>query len=266
VSLVVRGPDGLTLTPLGEKLVPLVEEVERAVVAVTESMSDQKARVRVAMPSGIARFFTRNIARLRDMHPEVSLEMMSGARHADLMKGEADLALRVGPPGHDDLVTRKLCDMGWSLYASASYLERKPEPIDPDDLTGHEVVAYDVSVASFPPAQWIEERAQKATVVVRNRELTEMVDSILSGAGLGLIPCWFAEFEPSLQRLSPAVLESRSFSVVYRREALLLPHMRAVIDFVVSVVQENAATIGGSTERSGAPGNQPDLDKTSERE
>jgi DNA-binding transcriptional LysR family regulator len=243
--LVVRGPDGLSLTPLGKKLAPLVSEVERAVVAVTESVTDQKARVRVAMPSGIARFFTRNIARLRDTHPEVSLEMMSGARHADLMKGEADLALRVGPPGHDELVARKLCDMGWSLYASASYLERKPAPIDPDDLTGHEIVAYDAKVASFLAAQWIEERARKATIVVRNRELTEMVDSILGGVGLGLIPCWFEAFEPSLKRLSPAVLVSRSFSVVYRREVLLVPHMRAVIDFLISVVQENAVTIEG---------------------
>ena len=246
-SLVVRGPDGLSLTPLGKKLVPLVSEVERAVVAVTESVTDQKARVRVAMPSGMARFFTRNIARLRSTHPEVSLEMMSGARHADLMKGEADLALRVGPPGHDELVARKLCEMGWSLYASARYLERKHEPIDPDDLTGHEIVAYDTSiVASFPPARWLEDHAQKAAVVVRNRELTEMVDSILSGAGLGLIPCWFAAFEPSLMRLSPDVLVSRSFSVVYRREVLRVPHMRAVIDFLVSVVEENAATIDGS--------------------
>lgn len=33
--------------------------------------------------------------------------------------------------------------------------------------------------------------------------------------------------------------------MVYRREALLVPQVRAVIGFVVSVVEENAVTIGG---------------------
>src|SRR5687768_1617956 len=44
--LVIRAPDGLHLTPLGASLVPLVEEVDRAVAAVQGQVFQGAARVR----------------------------------------------------------------------------------------------------------------------------------------------------------------------------------------------------------------------------
>src|SRR5688500_9079270 len=51
-ALVLRGPEGLKLTPLGEAAVPLVEQVEQAVAAVRDLVSARGARVRLAVPSG----------------------------------------------------------------------------------------------------------------------------------------------------------------------------------------------------------------------
>jgi DNA-binding transcriptional LysR family regulator len=89
--LVIRGPDGLQLTPLGETVAPLVEQVERAVLAVHHQVTQQKVRVRVAMPTGFTKLFTARLAQLRAEHPALSLELLSDARLVDLKKGEADL-------------------------------------------------------------------------------------------------------------------------------------------------------------------------------
>jgi DNA-binding transcriptional LysR family regulator len=243
--LVLRGPDGLQLTPLGEQALPLVEEVERAVAKVRALVASQKSRVRLAVPSGFTRFFTEGLARLREKHPELSLELISGARPVDLKKGEADVALRSGLVADDDLVARKLGVSGWSLYASDAYLARKPGPIDPDELSGHDVIGYDASLSSVPAAQWIEERATKARIVLRSREMTDMLAAAASGVGLAVLPCSLADPEPTLRRLTPKVVATRDIFLVYRREARMSDEVRAVIQFVVDVMREHAARLSG---------------------
>jgi DNA-binding transcriptional LysR family regulator len=244
--LVFRSPDGLKLTPLGEQVAPLVEQVERAVLAVRDLVASRKARVRLAVPSGFTQLFTSGpLAQLRKDHPNLSLELVSGARPVDLKNGEADLALRSGPIADEDLVVRKLCESGWSLYASESYLARKSAPIDPNDLTGHELIGYDASLSAVPAAKWIEDRGTKATIVLRSREMTDMLTAALSGVGLAALPCMFGDSEPALKRLTPEVIATRKLSLVYRREARVSAEVRAVIRFVVDVVHQHADRIRG---------------------
>jgi DNA-binding transcriptional LysR family regulator len=243
-ALVLRGPEGLKLTALGEKLVPLVEDVERAVHQVEQAARSEKVRVRLAIPSGFAKFFTEGLARLRTEHPEIAIELVSGARPVDLKKGEADLAIRSGPIDDDELVVRKLGESAWSLYASDAYLARHPEPLDLAHLRGHELIGYDPSLAAVPAAKWIEERGNTATIVLRSREMTDMAAAASTGAGIAALPCGLGDEEPTLKRLTPAVIGTRPFSLVYRREAKLSDQVRAVIDFVIDVMQQALPRMG----------------------
>ena len=243
--LVVRGPDGLKLTPLGENLLPLVHEVERAIVAVQDRVRGQKTRVRLAMPSGLTQLFADALPRLRSDHPELALELLSGARPVDLKSGEADLAIRAGPIADEDLISSKLCEMGWSLYAAESYLARRGRPDDALDLTGHDVIGYDPSLAATPAAHWLEAHATNANVVLRSREMTDMLAAAVSGIGLALLPCVVAEPEPKLTRLTRAVLARREVSLVYRREATLSEPVRVVIDFVKGTMGAHASRMSG---------------------
>jgi DNA-binding transcriptional LysR family regulator len=246
-ALFLRGADGLQLTQLGERLMPLVEEVERAVASVREAATSQKPRVRLAVPSGFTRFFTEDLAQLRKERPELSLELLSSARPVDLKRGEADLAIRIGPVTDEDLVVRKLGEAGWSLYASEAYLARRAAPADPHDLAGHEVIGFDASLAALPAAQWLEQHAGSATIVLRNREMTDMLAAALSGVGLAVLPCQLGDAEPRLRRLTPEVLARRPLSLVYRREARLADPVQAVIGFVMDVMRRHADAMLGAT-------------------
>src|SRR5262245_52196937 len=245
-ALVLRGPDGLTLTALGEEMAPLAEEVERAVLAVCELVGARRERVRLAVPSGFTGFFAERIARLRAERPRLSVEILSGARAVDLRRGEADLAIRIGPVTDDDLVMRKLCEVGWSLYASKTYLARHPAPADPTDLTGHEAIVYDGNLAGLPAARWMAEHAARATIVLRIRETTEMLTATAAGVGLAVLPCYLADAEPMLVRLTPTVLATRTASLVYRREARLSAPVRAVMQFVREVMHDHVDQLAGT--------------------
>jgi DNA-binding transcriptional LysR family regulator len=244
-ALVLRGPEGLKLTPLGEKLVPLVEEIERSVTRARELASSERGRVRLAVPSGFTRYLTPGLARLSQEHPGLTVELVSGARPVDLEKGEADLAVRSAPVTSKDLVVKKLCESGWSLYASKAYIARRSKPVDPDDLSGHDVIGYDPSLASVPASKWIEDPARRATIVLRSREMTDMIAAGANGLGIVVVPCAIADDDPALERLTPRVIASRTLSLVYRREARLSKEVRAVIAFVTAAVSENAARISG---------------------
>jgi DNA-binding transcriptional LysR family regulator len=243
--LVTRAPDGLHLTPLGASLVPLVEDVERAVLAAYGHASQQQARVRLAMPTGFTRLFSSNLERLRAAHPQLTLELLTGSKPVDLKRGEADLAIRSGPIVDEELIARSLGESGWSLYASPAYLARHPAPGDLDDLSGHDLIGFDPTLAAVPAAQWIEQRTHGATVVLRSREMSDMQAAALSGAGLAVLPCLGADDEPGLLRLTPRVLATRGLSLVYPREARLSQPTQAVIRFVLDVMRENAARILG---------------------
>jgi DNA-binding transcriptional LysR family regulator len=251
--LVIRAPDGLHLTPLGASLVPLVEDVDRAVSAVLGRASQTQARVRLAMPTGFTGLFSANLERLRKTQPQLTLELLTGARPVDLKRGEADLAIRSGPITDQELIARPLGESGWSLYAAPSYLARHSAPQNLDDLSGHDVIGFDPTLAEVPAAQWIEQRARGATVVLRSREMADMQAAALSGAGLALLPCLGADAEAGLVRLTPQVLATRRLSLVYPREARLAQPVQAVIHFVLDVMRENAARIVGSR----APGADP---------
>lgn len=247
--IVIRAPDGLHLTPFGAALLPLAEDVERAVLTLQTHALQGEARVRLALPSGFTALFAAQLTRLRAAHPGLTLELLTGARALDLQRGEADLALRSGPVTEQDLVVRPLAETGWSLYAAPSYLARQPAPTDLDDLSGHDVIGYDTALASVPAAQWIEERLQRARLALRSREMADMQAAAASGAGLALLPCVVADNDPALVRLTPAVLATRALALVYPREARLAPPMQAVIRFVLDVVAENADRIRGAPAR-----------------
>jgi DNA-binding transcriptional LysR family regulator len=244
--LVIRAPDGLHLTPLGTSLVPLAEEVERAVLAAYGQASHRQTRVRLAMPTGFTRLFSANLERLRLAHPRLIMELVTGAKPVDLKRGEADLAIRTGPVVDEDLIVRPLGESGWSLYAAPAYLARRPAPIDLNDLSGHDLIGFDPTLSAVPAALWIEQRTRGATVVLRSREMSDMQAAALSGAGLAVLPCVGADEETGLVRLTARVLATRNVSLVYPREARLSPTVQAVIRFVLDVMRENAARIAGS--------------------
>lgn len=248
-ALFLRGADGLQLTALGEKMLPVAEEVERAVAAVRVLCAAQRPRVRLAVPSGFTNFFTEGLAALRSELPELSLELVSGARLVDLKRGEADLAIRIGPVTDEDLVVKKLCQAGWSLYAADAYLARRSAPTDPNDLSGHDLIGFDASLAGLPAARWLEQRAANATVVLRSREMTDMVAASLSGIGLAVLPCLLGDGEPTLRRLTPEPVATRPVSLVYRREVKLAEPVQAVIRFVVQVMRERGDAMLGASVR-----------------
>lgn len=243
--LFLRGPEGLSLTPLGHSLLPLVLDVERSVSAVHELARGRRARVRLALPSGLIPFFADDFARFGQQHPELTLETVSGGQLLDLQRGAADLAVRSGPIHDEELIGRSLGRVGFSLYGSARYLQDHPAPSDPRELAGHKLIGYGGELASTPAALWLQAHAGEAVTVLRANEIAAMFDAAISGVGLAVLPCMVADIEPRLQRLTPEVLAQRELWLVYRRENRQNEAVRLTANFLVQVMRKRAGQITG---------------------
>jgi DNA-binding transcriptional LysR family regulator len=237
--LVIRTEHGLQLTPVGEGLVPHAETIERSAAQLQNQAASQIAHVRVAVPTGLVRPFTPHLAKLRREHPDISIEFLSSSLPADLHKGEAELALRVGlrPVDDEGLIVRKIGDFGWSLYASPSYLARHAPPADPRDLAGQELLGFHSRLGALPGGKWIAEHGAGATIVMINREIIEMVAAAVTGVGLAALPCIVGDSEPGLMRLTTEVIGQNPVSVVYRREVGATRPVSIVIRFVIDALQ-----------------------------
>lgn len=91
-------------------------------------------------------YFVRQLGVLRQRHPNLVVEILSGNRAFDLLRGEADLAVRVRPDTEPGLIARKVAQAGWSLYGAPAYFQRRGTPACPDALEGHDVIGYDKSL------------------------------------------------------------------------------------------------------------------------
>ncbi len=244
-ALVERLPSGLELTPLGTRVARLAKEMERAAQRIGRLASARRSQVRLVVPTGFLALLSPELERLRRDHAEIALEIVSTGRRVDLRKGAADIAIRVGPSSDEELVTRKLGDVGFALYASRSYLQRHGKPANVDDLSGHSVIGFQRSLSHMPAAEWLAARSANAAVVMRSREAVDLLTAVQSGAGLGVLPCFLANLEPSLERLTPKPIALRPVALVYRREARLAPEVRAVMRFVVETLRRHSRDLRG---------------------
>jgi DNA-binding transcriptional LysR family regulator len=236
-NVVIRSEHGLLLTPLGDKLVPYAEAVERSAGELEREAKSQSARVRVAIPTGLVKLFAPHLAEFRRKHPSISIEFLSSSTRVDLHKGEAELAVRMGAIEDDSLVARKIGELEWSLYASSSYLARHAESIDPRNLSSHEVLGFDARLSGVPGAKWMAAHSAGATIVLVNRDMADLVAAAVVGLGLAVLPCIVAEGEPELRRVTQEELGRHILSVAYSRQTAVTKSVSLVIQFVTGVLR-----------------------------
>jgi DNA-binding transcriptional LysR family regulator len=247
--LFLRTPGGFVPTAAGAAVLPLIEEAERSLVAagrLARSGDDRiEGVVRLTTSESFSGLLVRRLAELRDLHPQLIVEVLAGNRSLDLSRGEADLAVRIAATTQPDLICRRIGEAGWSMYAAAGYLARRGAPASPRDLAGHEVIAFDESMANVPGAIWLDRHGAGARVVIRGNSILAVLNAAIVGMGLAVIPCFMGDGETTLTRVTPEVLGTREIWLVSHPDAARSARVRCVIDFVAAVIGEESERLRG---------------------
>ncbi len=230
---------GYTLTPAGEELVERATKVEASARAFTEAAAahgrDLRGTVRVTSEDIYMNGLVSPLLRdLRELHPEIMIELDAGQEMRDLGEGEADIALRSSskhqPAG---LVGRQLGKDDWTLYCSRSYAERHGTPASVDDLKRHAIVGGGGGNLWRHYQAWLKELGLEDRVAMHHANSTGLLSAVRSGLGIAVLPCVLADADPDLIRcIPPRADHGRVLWLLTHERVRHEPRIRTVIDFL----------------------------------
>jgi DNA-binding transcriptional LysR family regulator len=252
--LVERYPTGYRLTALGEELRLLAERVEAGVHdferLAASSEIDLVGTVRVTCPEtvGYRMMKTPLLDSFHSRYPKLRIELMMVDRVLDLAKGEADVAFRTAPPQDDALVSRKLADVLWGVFASRSYIEKHGQPEQAADINKHQIIGFGGIIAGHPAAGWLRSVAGDARIAAVCTTTPALMLAVKSGAGLAPLPIAAVKNEPDLVRLlGSAPVLTLHFHLVFHRDMRRTPRVRAFCDFVSEEIKAFRELLVGHT-------------------
>lgn len=250
--LFIRTPEGLAPTAHANGVLPMAEAAERSLLALQHQVGSGDAaiegKVRLTTSEAFSDYLVRHLPALYECHPGLEVEILSSNRVFDLMRGEADIAVRMTTTSQAELTCRRIGNAGWSLYASDAYVARRGVPDPPTDLTDHEVIGFDESLKGSPGAQWLDVHARTAHIAFRGNSISAILRAAVVGMGIAMVPCFLAASEPGLRRLSPHLVTTRGVWLVFHPSLAHVARIRAVVEFLAEVARVDAALLSGIAE------------------
>jgi DNA-binding transcriptional LysR family regulator len=146
--LFLRSPRGLQPTDLALSFRPHLADMAAAAAAAARDASDaasgETGVVRITVSDNIGvEVLPPMLARFREAHPGVAVELVLSNRTEDLSRRDADIAVRMARPTQNSLVAKKVGVLELGFHATPEYLERSGPVLTLADLANHALVGRD---------------------------------------------------------------------------------------------------------------------------
>jgi DNA-binding transcriptional LysR family regulator len=245
-TLFERGRDGMTPTEAAEDLLPIAEEIEGGMLRFAHAADglerDVAGVVRLTCPPDLAEVaVVPHLAELLARHPALRVEIDPSEVMVDLVRREADLALRTVRPRRGDLVVTRLKTVRWIAVAAPELARRLGTLRGWRDAPW---IGWGERLAHVPPARWLAAQAG-VEPVVRSDSLRVQLAACAAGLGVALVP------EPSAAHygLAPVKLAAAlrdepgladELFLVTHRALRQVPRVRVVWELLVDKIGERA--------------------------
>ncbi len=205
-SLFVRNQSGLSPTIAALAMRPYAESLRATESALLRSVSAEANQVRGTVRVTASEVMGVEIlpgmlAGLRQGYPELSIELQISNHTQDLLKRDADIAIRNTEPLQDALIARRAGTISLGFFAHADYLTRHGMPADMDALKDHSLIGFD---REFPYIRALQKRypqIQRAAFALRADSDLVQFSAIRQGFGIGICQLGLARQHTHLQRV-----------------------------------------------------------------
>jgi DNA-binding transcriptional LysR family regulator len=250
--LFVRTPRGLLLTDDGEAVLEGARRVETEALAIERkadaSQQSLNGLVRISLTEGLGTMWLPGkLAAFHKLHPGLCVEILIDNRAVDLVRREADIAVRMFRPQQPDLIAKHVGDVVMGMYAAKSYLKLHGTPERAEDLKKHTLVGFDESMGGRNPAvQTLESHFERDRIIHRSNSFLGQLSATRSGIGLGVHDCFLADAAPELVRLMPRYFHHKlEVWLVTHPDVRRSARIRAVYDFISAAFAEDRAMLLG---------------------
>jgi DNA-binding transcriptional LysR family regulator len=222
VKLFTRSLDGLSPTEAGLRLIPSAEAMAAAVEAAQRSTSgevgEEHGTVRITVSEMVGSEVLPSIlAAIHAVHPRISVELALSNRNEDLLRGDADIAVRMVRPTQGALVAKRIGRIDVGLYGHRRYLKRHAMPRRLVDLREHALIGYDRDQAYVRLLERMGVPTTRDMYAFRSDSELAQLAALRAGFGIGASQLGIARRDKNLV----PVLQSE---FIYPMEAWLAMH------------------------------------------
>jgi DNA-binding transcriptional LysR family regulator len=247
VALFTRSPLGLAPTENAHELVPHAQAMAAASAALRRAASASNHEIR-----GVVRLTCSEVvgaevlppmlAAFRRQHPGIVIELSLSNQSEDLLRKDADIAVRMLRPVQAALVARRIGGIPLGMHAHRSYLKTYGRPQTVADLQQHALIGFDRETPALRALRSRLPFSREDFALRTDSDLAQLA-AIRAGFGIGVCQCPIAQRDRQLVHLLPEAfaLELDTWLVMHedlrtsRRVRLLYDHL----------VQALGAYVGG---------------------
>lgn len=161
-------------------------------------------------------------------HPGLRIDLLITTRKLTLGQLEADVAIRPSDNPPDHFVGRRVCDLGFNLYATEAYLGKNPGKRRSD----HSWLTVNDTMAASVPGRWAEANVPPDRRALTADTFVGLAEACLHGRGIAMLPACYASQFPDLVPV-PQLLEapvSTGLWLLTHSDLKDLPRVRVFID------------------------------------
>ena len=201
-----RTAQGLSLTKVGESILNHAKQMEEEALAIeraaTGANQQLQGNVRVSLIEDLGiQWLPQKLSKFHVQFPHLSIEVNINNRNVDLLRREADIAVRLARPEQPDLICRKVGMLFFGLYASQSYLDEHGVPEQRADLKNHYHVGFDEQMQRYSLIKKLETLFNQDNIRHRSNSHMEIVEATRAGLGCGVLCCLTADPHSDLHRV-----------------------------------------------------------------
>ena len=246
--LFVRAGRRMQLTDAGAAILDSARRMEREMLAIERSLDVQSTaligEVTISATEGTGtEWLTPVLLDFHQKYPEILVKVQIENRQVDLIRREADIALRLGQPKQQDLIAKRLVTVGFGFYASERYLRTAPPINTLEDLHAHKFVGLQAATGGphsglmFPSGDPLPGK-----VVYLSNSSAAQLSAVHTGFGIGVLSHrWVGMAGNKLTRVLPDYSAADiDLWLVTHEELRHSARMRVLFDFIAQRAKADA--------------------------
>ena len=217
-------------------------------LAGSKSQAGGTVRITASVPVAV-QLLPTILLDLRLALPDIQIELVSSNQVSNLLRREADIAIRMVRPDQTSLVARKLGEATVGASAHRDYLARRGVPTQPAELLQHELVGSDTDPAIRQGFEAMGFPVPREAFALRSDDLLVQWQAVRAGLGIGFMADYQARLDTAVRPVLAGQLQIPPLPMwlAVHREIRTSRHIRAVFDFLATALP--AALSAGASGR-----------------
>jgi DNA-binding transcriptional LysR family regulator len=202
-QVIDRSRTGAHLTALGRAILPAAEQIARAIDYAEQAVRPDRTvagHLRIASTEAFAlRFVAPVAARLRNLHPAVSVDLITATRPLGQATG-VDIEIGVGTSVSRRFEVAPLAEYALSLWVAPSYVEQHGMPTA-ENLAEHPIIYYVAALQRVDELDIAEANLPIDSVRIASTSVMAQYAATVAGGGVGLLPDFVVSPDSGLIRV-----------------------------------------------------------------